>query len=111
MNNSKNKTVETKNPIEQILDENNRENVILFDDEGNKIELEQVAVIPLERTNKTYVILLPITPMKGVEDGEGVLFELDEKNQKLNVITDDTVIDEVLVIYETLIDDEDDSEK
>lgn len=109
MENKKTKKVVAKNPVAQILDENNTENVILYDDQNNPIEFEQVALIPLDRTNGLYAILIPVTPMQGVNEGEGVLFELDEENQSLEVVNDEKIIDEVLELYQALIDDNNDN--
>ena len=100
-----------KDPISQILDENNLENIVLYDSEKKPIEFEQVAVIPLDRTNKLYAILIPVTPMQGVNEGEGVLFELDEEKRDVEVVRDDSIIDEVLSIYQKLIEDGEDEEK
>lgn len=94
-----------KNPIEQILDENNTENVILYDAENKPIEFEQVALIPLERTGKLYAIMIPVTPMQGVNEGEGVLFVVDELKGDIEIERDDAIIDEVLTIYKTLIEE------
>ena len=94
-----------KDPINQILDETNTENIVLYDAQNKPIEFEQVALIPLEKTNKLYAILIPVTPMQGVNEGEGVLFELDEAKHDLNVVNDDKIIDEVLTIYQKLIED------
>jgi len=94
-----------KNPLEQILDENNTENVILYDAENKPIEFEQVAVIPLESTGLLYAILIPVTPMQGVEDGEGVLFAIDEEKGDLDIVRDDKVIDEVLSVYQKLVEE------
>ncbi|MBR4998952.1 MAG: hypothetical protein IKY10_03635 [Clostridia bacterium] len=94
-----------KNPLEQILDENNTENVILYDADNKPIEFEQVALIPLERTGKLYAIMIPVTPMQGVEEGEGVLFVVDEIKGDIEIERDDTIIDEVLSIYKTLIEE------
>ena len=99
--------MKAKNPVEQILDEKNNDNIILYDDENKPIEFEQIAVIPLERTNGLYAILIPLTPMQGVNEGEGVLFEIDEENGDLSVVNDDSIIDEVLTIYQKLIEDGD----
>ena len=96
-----------KNPLEQILDENNTENVILYDADNKPIEFEQVALIPLERTGKLYAIMIPVTPMEGVNDGEGVLFELDEERGDLDIVRDDKIIDEVLTIYQKLLEESD----
>lgn len=95
--------MQIRNPIDQILDENNMENVVLYDEEQKPIEFEQVAVIPLERTAKLYAIMLPVTPMQGVNEGEGVLFVIDEINDTIEIERDDAIIDEVLSIYQTLI--------
>ena len=94
-----------KNPLEQILDERNTENVILYDAEGKPIEFEQVALIPLERTGKLYAIMIPVTPMQGVNEGEGVLFVVDEIKGDVEIERDDKIIDEVLTIYKTLIEE------
>ena len=94
-----------KNPIEQILDENNMENVVLYDAENKPIEFEQVAVIPLERTGMLYAIMIPVTPMQGVNEGEGVLFVIDELKGDIDIERDDSIIDEVLTIYQKLIDE------
>ena len=94
-----------KNPIEQILDEKNMDNVVLYDEENKPIEFEQVAVIPLERTEKLYAIMIPVTPMQGVGEGEGVLFVIDELKGSLDIERDDAIIDEVLSIYQKLIEE------
>lgn len=104
-------SLKAKNPIEQILDENNMENIVLFDPENKPIEFEQVAVIPLERTGKLYAILIPVTPMQGVEEGEGVLFVIDEEKGNMDIERDDATIDEVLSIYQALIEGGEDEDK
>ena len=104
-------SLKAKNPIEQILDEKNMDNVVLYDSENKPIEFEQVAVIPLERTGKLYAILIPVTPMQGVEEGEGVLFVIDEEKGNMDIERDDATIDEVLSIYQTLIEGGEDEDK
>lgn len=108
MENKRTKKVVAKNPIEQILDENNTDNIVLFDDQQNPITFEQVALIPLDRTNALYAILIPITPMQGVNEGEGVLFEVDEQKQSLEVVNDQQIINEVLEVYQALLDEGED---
>ena len=94
-----------KNPIEQILDENNTDNIVLYDEQNKPIEFEQIAVIPLERTGNLYAIMIPVTPMQGVNEGEGVLFVIDEIKNEIEIERDDAVIDEVFTIYKTLIEE------
>lgn len=103
--------MKAKNPVEQILDESNNDNIVLYDSENKPIEFEQIAVIPLERTNTLYAILIPVTPMQGVEAGEGVLFAIDEENADLSVVNDNAIIDEVLTIYQTLIEEGDEDKE
>ena len=97
------KKLKAKDPIDQILDENNMDTIVLYDDEHKPIEFEQVAVIPLDSNNKLYAILIPTTPMQNVQEGEGVLFEIDEEKRDLRVVNDEKIIDEVISIYEKLI--------
>lgn len=103
------------NPIEQILDENNTDNVILYDPDQKPIEFEQIAVIPLEDENSgeqtLYTIMIPITPMQGVGEGEGVLFKIDQQKRDLDIVRDEAVIDHVLEVYERLIEEGEDNNK
>ena len=99
-------------PVGMLLDENNVDDIVLFDSDNNPIKFQQVALIPYEKTNKLYAILIPLTPMVGVNPGEGVLFEIDEEKVDLSIVRDDKIIDEVLEIYLKEIEDsEDDSEE
>ena len=42
-------------PIDMLLDENNTENIKLYNEENQEVEFEQIALIPIE--DKTYAIL------------------------------------------------------
>ena len=101
------KNIKVKDPINQILDENNLENIIMFDDENKPIEFEQVAVIPLENDEMLYAILIPITPMQGVNEGEGVVFAIDEAKHDIQVVNNEKKIDAVLTVYQKLIEEGD----
>lgn len=101
------KNIKVKDPINQILDENNLENIIMFDDENKPIEFEQVAVIPLENDELLYAILIPITPMQGVNEGEGVVFAIDEVKHDIQVVNDEKKIDAVLTVYQKLLEEGD----
>ena len=100
-------SIKVKDQINQILDENNLENIIMFDDENKPIEFEQVAVIPLENDELLYAILIPITPMQGVNEGEGVVFAIDEAKHDIEVVNDEKKIDAVLTVYQKLIEEGD----
>ena len=95
------------NQIEKILDENNCDNIILYDEDENPVEFEQVAIIPMN--DAIYVILVPVTPMEGVGEDEGVVFviEEDEDNEPLlSVVVEDDVVDAVFAEYEKLAEED-----
>lgn len=95
--------MKVKDPIEQILDEKNLENVVLYDDNGKPIEFEQIALIPLDDSDLLYAIMVPVTPMQGVGEGEGVLFAIDEELGSIDIVRDEKIIDRVLTIYQELV--------
>ena len=97
--------MKNKNVIEQILDEKNNETIVMYDEQNNPIEFEQIAVIPLENDDNLYAILVPTTPMEGVNEGEGVLFVINEEMDTMEIVRDENVIDQVLTIYEKLIEE------
>ncbi len=96
------------NPIEQILDENNLDNITLYNEQDEPYEFEQIAVIPLENGDKQdlYAILLPITPLSGIEEDEAIVFEVNERENVIRVCGDDAIIDKVMTEYERLLDED-----
>lgn len=105
----KNEKIEEEviNPIDQILDENNMDNIILYNEKNEPFEFEQIAIIPLDdgEEQKLYAILLPVTKLPGIEEDEAVTFELNEEEGTIKVCEDDNVIDRVLEEYEKLLDE------
>ena len=93
--------------IEKILAEDNEDNIVLYDEDDNATEFEQVAVIPLN--DEIYVILVPVTPIEGVGEDEGIVFVIEEgeDGEVLTVVDDDAVADEVFEIYNGLVEAED----
>ena len=67
------------NQIDKILDAENEDNIILFDEDNNEIEFEQIAVIPMD--DSVYVLLAPVTPMEGVGEDEAVVFVIEEDEE------------------------------
>ena len=95
--------------ISKILDENNADNVTLYDPDNKPIEFEQIALIPIEnQTTKfddLYAIMIPVTPMQGVNEGEGVIFKIDAKARDVEVVNDQNLIDRIIDIYQKLLDE------
>ena len=99
------------NPIDQILDENNIDNIILYNEKDEPYEFEQIALIPLNREDKQdlYAILLPVTPLAGIEEDEALVFEVNERENVVRVCDNEQIIDQVMTEYERLLDEGDDS--
>ena len=98
--------MENKNIEDMLFDEDNSDNIKLFDDNGVEYEFEQVATIPIEEMGKVFCILHPVVPMDGMAPDEGIVMELSEDidtgEDALLVVTDDEIIDKVFDIYEQL---------
>ena len=95
-----------QNPIDALFDEDNNDAIILFNEKGEEIAFEQIALIPLE---KTYAILKPIQPMEGVGENEGLVFSIEvneETNEEyLALVVDEAIIDKVFDVYDELVAD------
>ena len=63
-------------PIDMLFDENNTDNIVLFDEENKEVEFEQIAIIPLEE--KTYAILRPLDEEEPLAEDEAVVFAIEE---------------------------------
>ena len=90
------------NPIDQIMDENNQDNIILYNEKNEPIEFRQIAVIPL--AEELYVILQPIG-IDLIETDEALVFaiEEDEDEETVRLVDDDEIIDRVFDEYYRLL--------
>ena len=87
-------------PVEMILDQNNNDNIILYNDKDEPIEFEQIAVVPID--SNTYVILQPVTPIKGIAEDEAIAFRLPNREygeEDLQLVEDDNLIDRIFAEY------------
>ncbi|MBQ2864840.1 MAG: DUF1292 domain-containing protein [Clostridia bacterium] len=94
---------EERSQIELLLDENNTENLKLYDENNKETEFEQVAVIPMNE--KVYAILKPVTKIVGVNDDEALVFVIEEIDDEdcLVIVDDEKVVDEVFKEYYELL--------
>ncbi|MDE6201108.1 MAG: hypothetical protein K2M47_04440 [Clostridiales bacterium] len=87
--------------LDVLLDENNREHIVLMDEFGRQLMFEQVAVIPLDYSKgerNVYVILKPVDEVAGINDDEAVVFIIEEDdggNAVLRVEDDMAVVRKV----------------
>ena len=93
-------------PIDMLLDENNTENIKLYNEENQEVEFEQIALVPIE--NKTYAILKPAQAMEGVADDEAIVFVIDEIDDEdcLVIVEDDAIVDQVFEEYYKMLKEE-----
>lgn len=91
------------NPIEKLFDENNDENIILYGEDNEAIEFEQIAVIYLDDT--PYALLHPVVTLPDMEEDEALVFEIIEEDgeEGLQVCDDDVVVDAVFEEYYELL--------
>ncbi len=73
--------------IDILLDEENKDPIVLVDGNGRKTAFEQIAVIP--NNEKLYGVLKPINKIGNVADGEAIAFFVDG-NGKRNVLKAET---------------------
>lgn len=97
--------MEYKNAIEQLLDEENDETIYLKSDETGEIQaFEQMALVPFD--NSLYAILMRKEDYdNGNFENGGMVFKIDEKRQKVDLVEDDNVIYEVFDIYDKMFEE------
>lgn len=98
---------EEKSVVDCLFDEENNDDIILMNENGEKIVFHQIAVIPLK--DKTYAILQPSQKIDGVGEDEGLVFSIETNEdgvEYLALCTDSQKIDEVFVVYDELYDEE-----
>ena len=97
--------------IEKLFDENNNDNIILYNDKGEATEFEQVALIPVD--DKIYAILSLVSE-NGDDGDEGIVFSIENNENEerfLRLVSDDDVINSVFELYESILDDLDGEEE
>ena len=95
--------------VDLLLDENNTDNVILYDENDKPSEFEQIAIIPLD--NSVYAILKPTFEVEGMADDEVLIFEIveDENGNMLSIVTEEKVLNAVMQNYYELLKEEDEN--
>lgn len=98
---------EELSPIDCIFDEDNTDPIVLYNEKGEPIEFEQVALIPLDE--KAYAILKPLKEMEGIGENEALVFEIienanEDEEDFLALVVDVDIIDRVFKVYDGLVD-------
>ena len=80
--------------------------ILLTNDRGERVGFAPVATVPYR--DGLYMILRPVTPMEGAEEGDAFVFSVsqvdgdqaEDSGSYLIMETDDEVIDAVFALYE-----------
>ena len=91
--------------LEMLLDENCNDNITLYDEDGEPMEFEQIAMIPIEED--TYFILRPIG-MEELEDDLAFVFKLieSEDGAGIDLVDNDEIADLVFEQYYALFEED-----
>ncbi|MBR1890383.1 MAG: hypothetical protein IJ817_01690 [Clostridia bacterium] len=63
--------------LDILLDEDNKDPIVLADESGKRLTFEQIAVIPYNE--KVYCVLKPVDHIDGINDDEAIVFYVDER--------------------------------
>ena len=80
--------------------------ILLNNDRGESVGFRPVATVPYE--DGAYMILQPVTPMEGADEGDAFVFSVsqvdadqaEDSGSFLTMVTDDSIIDAVFDLYE-----------
>lgn len=101
------KELNVENAIDALFDQDNTENITLYNEKDEAVEFEQIALIPLDEV--IYAILKPVAKIDGVAEDEAFVFEIvedEEAGDALRLVEDDKIIDAVFADYNKLLDEE-----
>lgn len=74
--------------LDVLLDQDNKEPIVLMDENGKQMTFEQVAVIPYEvrKENRLYCVLKPLDKIEGIADDEAIVFLVDTDDAGNSII-------------------------
>lgn len=91
--------------LDILLDEDNKDPIVLLDNNGRKLTFEQIAVIPYN--DRIYCVLKPVDKIENIQDDEAIVFYVEEEEGKepvLMVETDEKTAINVFDEYYNLLD-------
>lgn len=86
-------------PIDMLMDENNTDNIVLFNEDDQAVEFEQIAIVSIQE--RVCALLKPVLSMAGIADDEALVFSIEEIDGEdcLVVVEDDETVDQVFEEY------------
>ena len=91
---------------EEIMNEEN-ELIELVDDDGKIIKFKLLDVT--EYKGEKYTLLLAAEPSEEIAEDEVVIFRLNEKEETLEPIEDEALLEEVFEFYQNEVDEEEEN--
>jgi len=77
--------------LKRLLDDSNEDNVVLFDGDGNEIQLEQVAIVT--DAGEVYAVLHVV----GDPEEEVLVFRIDQKDEEsITMVEDEALANKIL---------------
>ncbi len=96
---------EQLNPIDQLFDENNFDNIFLEDENHKKVEFKQIGLIPLDE--RVFAVLQPVKNVFDLAEDEALVFEIvEDKNPDesyIELCQDEEIIDKVFAELNDLL--------
>ncbi len=90
--------------LDVLLDEDNRDPIVLQDNNGKKLVFEQVAIIPFDGI--IYCVLKPQSKIYGLKSDEAVVFyvlEAQGEPAQLRVCEDERIARKIFIEYYRLV--------
>ena len=102
--------------LDVLLDQDNKEPIVLMDENGKQMTFEQVAVIPYEvrKEKRLYCVLKPLDKIEGIADDEAIVFLVDtddDGNSIIRIEEDEEVAIAVFDKYYDLLEEAQKEEK
>ena len=102
--------------LDVLLDQDNRDPIVLMDENGRQLTFEQIAVIPYEvrKEKRLYCVLKPMDKIEGIGDDEAIVFVVDQDkdgNSIIKVEEDEEVAIAVFDKYYDLLEEAQKEEK
>lgn len=93
------------NIIEKLLDENNSDDIILYNENNEAIAFEQIATIYLGE--EPFFILHPVEEVEGVAEDEALVFgiAIEDGEEVLDVVDNDDIVDAVFDEYYSMLEE------
>ena len=111
-----NKDVKSIDLLDVLLDQENKDPIVLMDETGKQLTFEQVAVIPYEvrKEKRLYCVLKPLDKIEGIADDEAIVFLVDTDdagNSIIRIEEDEEVAIAVFDKYYDLLEEAQNEEK